>query len=162
MILEHEATIAAPVDRVWAFLEDMRAVSLCVPGVVDFEETGSNTYAGTMQVQVGPIKARMGGQIAVTERDRETLRSAITVQAADKRLGSTMSAVATLSLVPLDGGATQLRIHTDARILGKLGDFGQAVLRRKAAQIIDEFAANAGDAIGDGGSGPPSSPPGGA
>src|SRR5438067_6021279 len=33
-----------------------------------------------------------------------------------------------------------LPIYTDAAILGKLGEFGQAVMRKKADQIIAEFA----------------------
>jgi len=45
--------------------------------------------------------------------------------------------------VPVSAEATELRIHTEASILGKLGEFGQSVMRRKADQIVAEFAKNA-------------------
>ena len=37
MILDQQATVPAPVDRVWAFVMDIPAVSRCVPGVEEFE-----------------------------------------------------------------------------------------------------------------------------
>jgi carbon monoxide dehydrogenase subunit G len=53
-----------------------------------------------------------------------------------------VNAKATMTLVPKGDAETELQIHTDASILGKLGEFGQAVMRRKADQVMAEFAAN--------------------
>jgi carbon monoxide dehydrogenase subunit G len=38
--------------------------------------------------------------------------------------------------------STAMAVHTDAAILGKLGEFGQAVVRRKASQMMAQFARN--------------------
>jgi hypothetical protein len=33
-------------------------------------------------------------------------------------------------------------VHTDAAVLGKLGEFGQAVMRKKADQVMKQFGDN--------------------
>jgi carbon monoxide dehydrogenase subunit G len=78
----------------------------------------------------------------VVERNRESLTSRMNVSAAEKRIASTVNAKATMSLVPKGDNETELNIHTEASILGKLGEFGQAVMRRKADQVMAEFARN--------------------
>ena len=44
MILDQKVTIQAPIDKVWAFVDDMAKVSQCVPGVDSFEVLDANTY----------------------------------------------------------------------------------------------------------------------
>jgi hypothetical protein len=39
-------------------------------------------------------------------------------------------------------GTTATAVHTDAAILGKLGEPGQAVVRRKASRIMEQFPHN--------------------
>ena len=86
-------------------------------------------------------------KVIVVERDRENLRARMQVQAAEKRLNSAVNAHATLTAVPRADNETELQIHTESSILGKLGEFGQAVMRRKADQIVEEFARNMAKAI---------------
>jgi carbon monoxide dehydrogenase subunit G len=38
-------------------------------------------------------------------------------------------------------------IQTDANVMGKLGEFGQAVIRKKADQIVHDFANNLSAAV---------------
>jgi carbon monoxide dehydrogenase subunit G len=42
---------------------------------------------------------------------------------------------------------TDVDIRTDANVMGKLGEFGQAVIRKKADQIVQEFARNLSQAV---------------
>lgn len=150
MILDQKVTIQAPVDTVWDFVNDMSKVSKCVPGVESFEQVDDSTYLGALKVRVGPIGVTLNGKVIVTERDRENLRSRMDVQAAEKRLNSAVSAHATLTAVPRGDNETELQIHTESSILGKLGEFGQAVMRKKADQIVQEFARNMAKAINAG------------
>ncbi len=147
MILDQQVTIPAPVDRVWDFIMDIPAVSRCVPGVESFDAVDADTFQGAMKVRVGPIGVRLQGRVVVVERDREQLRSVFDVTAAEKRIASTVNAKTTLTLVPSGDDATDLTIHTEASILGKLGEFGQAVMRRKADQVVGDFAKNMSKAI---------------
>ena len=142
MIIDQQVTIPAPVDAVWDFMMDIPAVSRCVPGVESFEAIDEDTYQGALKLKVGPISVRLQGKVVVAERDRENLRSRLDVSAAEKRIASTVNAKATMTLVPKGERETEVLIHTEASILGKLGEFGQAVMRRKADQVMQEFAQN--------------------
>jgi uncharacterized protein len=139
MIIDQRVTIAAPVDRVWAFVMDIPAVSRCVPGVEAFERLDDDTFEGALKVKVGPVTVRLQGRIVVASRDHEGFTSRLDIQA----INSAVSATTTLTLVPVSADATDLVVHTEASILGKLGEFGQSVMRRKADQIVAEFARNA-------------------
>lgn len=150
MILDQKVVVLAATERVWEFVTDIPAVSRCVPGVESFEKIDDDTFLGALRVKVGPIGIKLNGKVIVVERDRENLRSRMDVQAAEKRLNSAVTAHATLTLVPLSETETELQIHTESSILGKLGEFGQAVMRRKADQIVAEFAGNMAAAIGAG------------
>jgi carbon monoxide dehydrogenase subunit G len=147
MILDQQVEVAAPVEKVWAFLMDIPAVSRCVPGVESFSAIDADTYEGALKVKVGPIGVKLQGRVVVAERDADALRSRLEVSAAEKRIASTVNARSTMTLVPVDAERTQLHIHTDASILGKLGEFGQAVMRRKADQVMAEFAKNVSAAL---------------
>jgi carbon monoxide dehydrogenase subunit G len=142
MIVDQQVTVAAPVDRVWEFMMDIPAVSRCVPGVESFQAIDDDTFEGALKVKVGPISVMLQGRVVVAERDREGLRSRMDISAAEKRIASTVNARTTMQLTPKGDAQTQVEIHTEASILGKLGEFGQAVMRRKADQVVAEFARN--------------------
>lgn len=150
MILDQKVTIQAPVDKVWEFVNDIAKVSKCVPGVESFEKVDDDTYLGALKVRVGPIGVTLNGKVIVVERDAENMRSRMDVSAAEKRLNSAVTAHATLTAVSRSATETELQIHTESSILGKLGEFGQAVMRKKADQIVEEFARNMAKAINAG------------
>jgi carbon monoxide dehydrogenase subunit G len=54
----------------------------------------------------------------------------------------------TMTLVPQEDATTEMRIHTDAAIFGTIGEFGQPVIRKKADQILKQFAANLAGQLG--------------
>lgn len=147
MILDQKVVVQAPADKVWDFLMDIAAVSACVPGVESFEKIDDDNFLGALKVKVGPISVKLNGKVIVVERDREHFLSKMEMQAAEKRLNSAVSAHASLTLVPLSDNETEIHIHTESSIMGKLGEFGQAVMRRKADQIVGEFGKNMATAI---------------
>jgi hypothetical protein len=65
--IEERFLIAAPVERVWAFLLDTEAVAACVPGCEAVACSGENSYTARMKVKVGPVSANFDVQIDVTE-----------------------------------------------------------------------------------------------
>ncbi len=142
MIIDQRITLAAPAERVWAFMLDVPAVSRCVPGVESVTPLDDDTFRGVLRVKVGPISARLEGKLALAERDRDAWRARVDVQASDPRVGGTVSAKMTMRLEPLPDGGTDLVVHTDAAVLGKLGQFGQAVIKRQADQLMAQFAGN--------------------
>ena len=147
MIIDQTTTIQAPVEQVWAFVMDIPAVSRCVPGVEAFERVDDDTFEGALKVKVGPVTVHLEGRIVVAKRDHAGRSSRIEIRAKERRIASSVSATTTLTLVPTSEGATEMHLHTDASILGKLGEFGQSVMRRKADQVMAEFARNAAQEV---------------
>ncbi|HEY3062513.1 MAG TPA: SRPBCC family protein [Chloroflexota bacterium] len=142
MIIDQRVTISAPTERVWDFMMDVPAVSRCLPGVETVTQVDSDTYAGALQVKVGPIAVRLEGRVVLAEQDADSRRARMELKAADKRVNGAVNARMLMQLHPRDDGQTDLAIHTDATVMGKLGEFGQAVIRKKADQMVAEFARN--------------------
>lgn len=142
MIIEQRISIGAPMDSVWDFMLDVPSVAACLPGVESVTAQTDGTYVGVLKVKVGPITARLEGSLTLAERDRANWQARMDVRAADRRLGGTVSAKMTMRLEPAATGGTDLSVHTDAAVLGKLGQFGQAIIKRQADQLMAEFARN--------------------
>ena len=142
MIIDQNVTIQAPPEKVWDFMMDVPAVSTCVPGVEEVEQIGPDKYKGVIAIKIGPIALHMKGQVTLVEQDRENWQARMDVEATDRRIPGAVNAKAWMKLTPRVDGQTDLAIHTDASILGKLGQFGQGVMKKKADQIIGQFAEN--------------------
>jgi carbon monoxide dehydrogenase subunit G len=149
VIIDQQVTIPAPVDRVWDFLMDVPAVSKCVPNVEAFQETSENVYDGTLGVKVGPIGMHLSGRITLVQQDRETLTAALLGEATDRRIPGNVRSTASMRLVPREDGQTDMLVHADVSILGKLGQFGQAVMKKKADQVMTEFVQNMSKALAE-------------
>lgn len=148
MLIDHRITVPAPPERVWAFMMDIPAVSRCVPGVNDVARIDDQTYSGVMSVRVGPIAVKLDGRVILAERDEAARRARMDLQAADRRINGAVNAKMRMQLASVDSGSkTDVSIQTDANVMGKLGEFGQAVIRKKADQIVQEFANNLSAAV---------------
>jgi carbon monoxide dehydrogenase subunit G len=147
MLIDHRITVPAPPERVWALMMDIPSVSRCVPGVDGVSRIDDATYSGVMSVRVGPIQVRLDGRVILAERDEAARRARMDLQAADKRVSGAVNAKMRMHLTPVDGGQTEVEISTDANVMGKLGEFGQAVIRKKADQIVQDFARNLSAAV---------------
>ena len=148
MLLEHRITVPARADRFWAFMMDIPSVSRCVPGVGDVTRIDDQTYAGIMSVRVGPIAIKLDGRVILAERDETARRARMDLQAADKRINGAVNARMRMHLATAAASdETDVQIQTDANVMGKLGEFGQAVIRKKADQIVQEFANNLSAAV---------------
>lgn len=142
MIIDQNVTIPAPAEKVWDFMMDVPAVSTCVPGVEEVTQVSPDVYRGVIGIKVGPIGLKLKGRVTLVEQDRENWQARMDVEATDRKIPGAVNAKAWMKLAPREDGQTDVSIHTDASILGKLGQFGQAVIRKKADQIMAEFAAN--------------------
>ncbi len=147
MNFEHSATIAAPKAKVWDFLMDVPKVSQCVPGVQDVAPLDGDNYEGTLKVRVGPIGLSLTGKITMAERDEAAGRASMVAQATDRKVGGGVQAKMSMQLDELGANEVKLTITTDANVMGKLGEFGQPVIRKKAEQMMAEFTENVKRAV---------------
>ena len=146
MTFTQEGVIPVDRERLWDFMMEVPRVASCVPGVEAVEAVDSGAYRGSLKVQVGPIRLALEGVITVEERDRDAWRARMRAEANDRRLGGGIRARLGLRLMTDDVG-THLTIDTDLTILGRIGEFGQPVIRKKADALLAEFARNLQSAL---------------
>ena len=141
MTFTQECILPIDRDRLWELLMDVPNVGRCVPGVEAVDAVDGNVYTGSLRVQVGPIRLSLQGTITIEEQDRSAWRARMRAEANDRRVGGGIRCRLTMTLAPADAG-TRLRIETDLAILGKIGEFGQPIIKKKADALLEEFARN--------------------
>jgi len=136
---QKEVEIRAPRERVWNFIWDVDRFIACVPGCKEAKtiEPGKK-YAATMVEKVGPFKVEFPTHIEVLEREE---LSHIKAQAsgADNKIGSRMKIDLDVDLREQNGN-TLVGFVATVDILGKLAALGHGIIKRKADQVLDEFA----------------------
>ena len=141
MTFEQTVNLPAPPDRVWSFVMDVPSVAKCMPGVESVEAIGNDKYRATVKVRVGPIGLTMQSEISIVQRDEAARTATLQVEGNDKRVGGAIKATMTMKLDPAPEG-TAMHVKTDAQVMGRIGDFGQPMIRKKADQMLQEVGAN--------------------
>ena len=139
MQLVHQFEVAAPLERTWAFFQDVPAVAECMPGFERIEMTEPNTYTGAIRLKVGPLGFRLTGNLVRQATDMAEHTATLGVTAEDRALASAVSATLRLALTSGDGD-TRVTLHTEANVLGKLGQFGQGAIKLAADSVMKQFA----------------------
>jgi carbon monoxide dehydrogenase subunit G len=133
-------TIAADRDTAWAFLMDMQNVANCLRDVREFTPIDADNYAGALRVKVGPVSLTFRGTVHVESRDHEQWRGVIRAEAKDRKVGGGVQAHMELRLEAMSPTATDMHVVLEANILGKIGEFGQPVIRKKTETMLQDFA----------------------
>jgi uncharacterized protein len=140
-VFEEEFTVNAATDAVWDFLLDPQRVASCLPGCERLEVEDATTYRVRLTVKVGILSTTQDLRVTITEAERPR-RLVSLGRGEDRKLGSQVEVRNALDLDAAPDGATRVRYRTDARVLGRLGSIGDAVMKVKARQLAAEFAAN--------------------
>ncbi|MBV8151537.1 MAG: SRPBCC family protein [Candidatus Eremiobacteraeota bacterium] len=151
MTFRHTVELPADRTRVWTFLMDVPRVAQCVPGLEQLEDLGDERYRATIKVKVGPIALALRSNLTIVERDAAAGRSVLALDADDKRAGGAVTARIEMTLSEKSSATTELTIVTDAQVLGKIGNFGQPIIRKKADQTVNEVGENLRAALAAGG-----------
>jgi carbon monoxide dehydrogenase subunit G len=140
MTFTQTCTITASRDVVWDFLMQAENVARCLSGVEAFKQLDPDNYEGTLRVKVGPIALSLQGTLRVEARDREQWHGAMQAEAKDRRLGGGLRAHLNMDLREKGPTETEMCVTLEAHLLGKIGEFGQPVIRKKADAMLQEFA----------------------
>ncbi len=140
MQFQKEVEINAPREKVWNFIWDVDRFIACVPGCKEAKtiEAGKK-YSATMVEKVGPFKVEFPTSIDVLEREELTHIKA-QASGADNKIGSRMKVDLDVNLREHADGKTMLGFVATVDILGKLAALGHGIIKRKADQVLDEFA----------------------
>lgn len=142
MKFNQRAVIAVAREPLWDFLMDVPKVAQSLPGVEKVEQLDPDTYQGTLKIRVGPISINLQGKIIVEQRDHDNWRATLRADASDRMAAGAVRAKTSMELKDLSATETELLVDTDVSIMGKIGEFGQPIIRRKADAMLKEFVEN--------------------
>jgi carbon monoxide dehydrogenase subunit G len=142
MKFSQRAVIPSAREPLWNFLMDVPKVAQSLPGVESVNRVDDTTYQGTLKVRVGPIALNLQGKIFLEEQDKEHWRAALRAEANDRMAAGAVKGKTTMELKELGPKETELVVETDVNILGKIGEFGQPIIRKKADQMLQQFVDN--------------------
>ena len=140
MKLEQSFEVAAPIDQVWAALNDLERVAPCLPGAAITEHDEDGNYHGTFQVKLGPTTAAYRGTIRIESADESTHTATLSARGTDKRGQGGASATIVNRLTEHDG-ATTVRAETDFTITGRLASFGRGGMMKDISnRLLRDFS----------------------
>ena len=148
MKFEQTCTIAASRSSVWDFLMNMENVANCLPGVQNFEPIDDDHFNGALRVKVGPVSLTFQGTVHVESRDHENWVGTVRAEAKDRKVGGGVKAHLNMGLVEKSATETEMHVELDTHILGKIGEFGQPVIRKKTDAMLQDFAKNVNQQLG--------------
>jgi carbon monoxide dehydrogenase subunit G len=99
-----------------------------------------------LSISLGPVHLALDGELRVTATDALGTTLNLRVEATDAAAGGAVDADLRITARPSNGG-TRVEIETSARVLGRIGEFGQAIIKRKADQTMAVFAQNVAQAL---------------
>jgi uncharacterized protein len=150
MELEHEFTVAAPVDRAWATLIDLDKVVPCMPGAALTSYDGE-AFEGTVKVKLGPVSMTFAGKGRFVERDEAARTMVVEASGRDSRGGGTAKATIRAVLVPSGGDATDVKVKSDLAVTGRVAQFGRGMIADVSSRLLGQFTDCLAGKLADGG-----------
>lgn len=139
MRFDKEVEISAPREKVWKFIWDVDRFIACVPSCKDAKTVEEGRlYSATMVEKVGPFRVEFPTTIEVLEKE-ELKHIKAQASGADNKIGSRMKIELDVNLQERDN-KTLLGFVANVDILGKLAALGHGIIKRRADQVLDEFA----------------------
>ena len=126
--------IAAPRDRVWAFVIDPNQVGQCGPGVESIEVIDDTHFKATAKVGIGFISARFVVNMELAEQDAP---DRAVIKAHGQAPGSAVDATA-VTLSDGDAGGTRMDWNADVTISGSLASLGARLIEGTANKMIGQ------------------------
>ena len=127
--------IAAPRDRVWAFLMDPSKVGSCGPGVESIEVVDADHFKAKAKVGVGFISARFTVDMTIAERSEP---DHALIKAHGQAPGSAVDATADMALSGPAEGPTTMAWSADVHIAGTLASVGARMIEGTANKMIGQ------------------------
>ena len=141
MKFEHRVVIPASQDAVSAVLRDVPRAARCMPGVQEVSQEPDGSYIGALRVKVGPMGFTLSGKMSVEEHP-DNGRWLLSTDAQDRRLGGGVHANVEAVLVEVSPNNTDISMVADVQFIGRLGELGQPLIKRRAESMFKEFADN--------------------
>jgi carbon monoxide dehydrogenase subunit G len=141
MDLNHQFTVAVPVEDAWRILTDVERIAPCLPGA-QLQEIEGETYRGVVKVKVGPIQAQFKGQASFIERDDAAHKVVLKGEGRDTTGKGNAAAVITAEMTAVDASNTSVTVNTDLSVTGKVAQFGRGAMADISDKLLAQFVVN--------------------
>ncbi|MFB3097295.1 MAG: CoxG family protein [Dehalococcoidia bacterium] len=142
MKLENRCLVPADIQRTWELLMDIPRAAACVPGMEEVVQEEDGSYRASIRVRVGPMGLTLAGTLRVLEQDSAKGEARFLIEASDRKVGGAVRADLLIQLRSEENNQTELVLNTDTTFIGRLGELGQPLIRRKANNTMQDFARN--------------------
>jgi uncharacterized protein len=138
MELDHEFTVAAPVDEAWDVMVDLDRVVPCMPGAALTSYDG-DAFEGTVKVKLGPVSMTFTGKGRFVERDADSRTMVVEASGKDARGGGTAKATVRAALTAAGADSTDVKVHTDLAVTGRAAQFGRGMIADVSGRLLGQF-----------------------
>jgi carbon monoxide dehydrogenase subunit G len=122
-------------------LLDAGKVAACLPGSRLIGEVAEGTYAGQIELRIGPIDAVYAGTVRLDASDRTA--GTVTLRASGRERAGQGSADAYVAVrVEPDGGTARVLISADLLIRGQVAQYAPGAIGEASQRLIEQFAGN--------------------
>ncbi|MEL0231912.1 MAG: carbon monoxide dehydrogenase subunit G [Hyphomicrobiales bacterium] len=140
MKLNGENIIQAPRMQVWEALNSADVLKATIPGAQSVEQTSADEFEATVEIKIGPVKAKFKGKINLSDIDPPNGYK-ITGQGSGGTAGFAKGS-AVVNLTDSDANTTKLVYDVDAQVGGKLAQVGQRLIQSASKTLADQFFNN--------------------
>jgi uncharacterized protein len=140
MRIEQTVEVDAPLDRVWALVNDVPRVAPCMPGAALTKVVDERTYEGTVRVKLGPISMSYKGTVVLEEVDEATHSARLSASGKDVRGGGTARAKVDTGLEAVSEAKTRMSVVSDVQLTGRVASFGRGAISDVSAKLFGQFA----------------------
>jgi carbon monoxide dehydrogenase subunit G len=140
MRIEQTVEVDAPLDRVWALVNDVPRVAPCMPGAALTKVVDERTYEGTVRVKLGPISMSYKGTVVLEEVDEATHSARLSASGKDVRGGGTARAKVDTGLEAVSEAKTRMSVVSDVQLTGRVASFGRGAISDVSAKLFGQFS----------------------
>jgi len=146
MLITNEFEVAAPIEKVWRFFDDIPHVAACLPGTELTKDLGDDKYEGLVAIRMGPVRLKFTGTADIAERDEPGRKIVVNAAGADER-GRGQAAMAVTATLTRARAGTKVGVAMDLQISGAAAQYGRGMIADVTAVLMREFAVNLGDGM---------------
>jgi carbon monoxide dehydrogenase subunit G len=141
MRIENVVEVDAPVDRVWALVNDIPRVAPCMPGGALTNVVDEQTYEGTVAVKLGPLRMSYKGTVVIQDVDEAGRSARLAASGKDTKGAGTARATVDTRLEPVGDTRTRMSVTSDVQLTGRVASFGRGgAINDVATRLFREFA----------------------